>query len=76
MSGRLIQPPKHDVRIGSQGLPTIPGKKELPISSLKDPDSLTPLLVSFPPEDMIAFPVSPRVNAPSTDDVGCIAPLP
>ena len=31
-SGRLIRPPKHDVRIGSQGLPTIPGKKELPIS--------------------------------------------
>jgi len=44
--------------------------------SLQDPDSLAPLLVPFPPEDMIAFPVSPRVNAPSTDDEGCIAPLP
>lgn len=33
VSGRLIQPPKHDVRIGSRGLPTIPGKKELPISA-------------------------------------------
>ena len=44
--------------------------------SLQDPDSLAPLLVPFPPEDMIAFPVSPRVNAPSTDDEGRIAPLP
>jgi len=44
--------------------------------SLKDPDSLAPLLVPFPPEEMLAFPVSPRVNAPSTDDEGCIAPLP
>ena len=44
--------------------------------SLQDQDSLAPLLVPFPPEDMIAFPVSPRVNAPSTDDEGCIAPLP
>jgi putative SOS response-associated peptidase YedK len=44
--------------------------------SLQDPDSLASLLVPFPPEDMIAFPVSPRVNTPSTDDEGCIAPLP
>jgi putative SOS response-associated peptidase YedK len=44
--------------------------------SLRDPDSLAPLLVPFPPEEMLAFPVSPRVNAPSTDDEGCIAPLP
>ena len=44
--------------------------------ALQDPDSLTPLLVPFPPEEMLAFPVSPRVNAPSTDDEGCIAPLP
>jgi putative SOS response-associated peptidase YedK len=44
--------------------------------SLKDPDALAPLLVPFPPEEMLAFPVSPRVNAPSTDDEGCIAPLP
>jgi putative SOS response-associated peptidase YedK len=44
--------------------------------SLKDLDSLTPLLVPFPPEEMLAYPVSPRVNAPSTDDEGCIAPLP
>jgi putative SOS response-associated peptidase YedK len=44
--------------------------------SLKDPESLTPLLVPFPPEKMIAYPVSPRVNAPSADDKGCIVPLP
>ena len=44
--------------------------------SLKDPDSLAPLLVPFPPEEMLAYPVNPRVNTPSTDDEGCIAPLP
>jgi putative SOS response-associated peptidase YedK len=44
--------------------------------SLQNPDSLAPLLVPFPPEEMLAFPVSPRVNAPSTDDEKCIAPLP
>jgi len=43
--------------------------------SLKDTDSLAPLLVPFPPEDMVAFPVNPRVNAPSVDDEKCIAPL-
>ena len=44
--------------------------------ALKDPDSLSPLLVPFPPEEMLAIPVSPRVNAPSTDDEKCIVPLP
>ena len=44
--------------------------------TLKDPDELSPLLVPFPPEGMLAIPVSPRVNAPSTDDEKCIAPLP
>jgi putative SOS response-associated peptidase YedK len=44
--------------------------------ALKDPDALSPLLVPFPPEEMLAIPVSPRVNAPSTDDEKCIAPLP
>jgi len=44
--------------------------------SLKDPDSLTSLLAPFPTEEMDAFPVSPRVNAPSVNDAGCIAPLP
>ena len=44
--------------------------------SLRDTDSLAPLLVPFPPEDMLAFPVSSRVNPPTTDDEKCIAPLP
>lgn len=44
--------------------------------SLKDLESLAPLLVPFPPEEMLAYPVNPRVNAPSADDKGCIAPLP
>jgi putative SOS response-associated peptidase YedK len=43
---------------------------------LKDLDSLSCLLVPFPPEEMHAFPVSPRVNNPSNNDEGCIAPLP
>lgn len=44
--------------------------------SLKDPDSLAPLLVPFPPEEMLAYPVSPRVNPTTVDDERCIAPLP
>ena len=44
--------------------------------ALQDTESLAPLLVPFPPEEMLAFPVSTRVNTPSTDDEGCIAPLP
>ena len=44
--------------------------------SLKDPDSLAFLLIPFPPEGMLAYPVNSRVNTPSTDDKGCIAPLP
>lgn len=43
--------------------------------SLKDTFSLALLLVPFPPEDMVAFPVNPRVNALSVDDEKCIAPL-
>lgn len=27
------------------------------------------------PEEMLSFPVSPRVNAPTVDDEKCIAPL-
>ena len=42
---------------------------------LKDLDSLSSLLVPFPPEEMLAFPVSSRVNTPSADDEGCIAPF-
>jgi putative SOS response-associated peptidase YedK len=44
--------------------------------SLRDTDSLAPLLVPFPPDDMLAFPVSPRVNPPTVDDEKCITPLP
>ncbi len=43
--------------------------------ALKEPDSLAPLLVPFPPDEMLAFPVSPRVNAPSTDSKECVVPL-
>jgi len=43
--------------------------------ALKDVDSLSPLLVPFRPEDMLAIPVSPRVNAPTVDDEKCITPL-
>jgi len=41
-----------------------------------DPGSLAPLLVPFPTEEMVAFPIGSRVNSPSVDDEGCIAPLP
>jgi len=44
--------------------------------SLLNTDSLAPLLVPFPPEEMLAFPVSPRVNTPAVDDEKCITPLP
>ena len=44
--------------------------------ALLNTDLLAPLLVPFPPEEMLAFPVSPRVNTPSADDKECIAPLP
>ncbi len=44
--------------------------------TLPDADSLAPLLVPFPPEEMLAYPVSTRVNAPAVDDEKCIAPLP
>jgi putative SOS response-associated peptidase YedK len=44
--------------------------------SLRDADTLMPLLVPFPPGEMLAHPVSTRVNNPAVDDTGCIAPLP
>jgi putative SOS response-associated peptidase YedK len=44
--------------------------------ALRDPDSLSSLLVPFPPDEMMAFPVSPRVNVPTVDDERCISPLP
>ena len=36
---------------------------------------LQPLLRPYPPEDMTACAVSPRVNDPGHDDAGCIEPL-
>jgi putative SOS response-associated peptidase YedK len=42
---------------------------------LLNTDSLAPLLVPVPPEEMLAFPVSPRVNAPAVDDEKCVGPL-
>jgi putative SOS response-associated peptidase YedK len=44
--------------------------------ALLNTESLAPLLVPFPPEGMLAFPVSSRVNAPTVDDEKCIGPLP
>jgi putative SOS response-associated peptidase YedK len=44
--------------------------------ALRNTDSPAPLLAPFPPDDMHAFPVSPRVNAPIIDDENCIASLP
>jgi len=45
-------------------------------TALRDTDSLAPLLAPLPPEDILAYPVSPRVNAPTVDDEMCMAPLP
>ena len=44
--------------------------------ALQNTDSLAPLLAPFPAEEMLAFPVSPRVNIPTVDDQECMAPLP
>jgi len=43
--------------------------------ALLNTDSLAPLFAPFSPEDMLAFPVSSRVNVPTVDDEKCIAPL-
>lgn len=43
--------------------------------ALQDTTSLDRLLAPFPPEEMGAYPVSARVNAPSNDDAECVAPL-
>jgi putative SOS response-associated peptidase YedK len=42
--------------------------------TLRNTDSLAPLLIPFPSEDMLALPVSPRVNSPTVDDEKCIVP--
>jgi putative SOS response-associated peptidase YedK len=38
------------------------------------PNQLEHLLVPYPAEEMVAFPVSTRVNSPANDDAGCIRP--
>ncbi len=39
-----------------------------------DPGSLQGLLIPFPAEELIAFPVSRRVNDPANDSAECILP--
>lgn len=41
----------------------------------KSPDELQSLLISYPPDEMDAFPVSRFVNNPVNDTVECITPL-
>jgi putative SOS response-associated peptidase YedK len=41
-----------------------------------DPDEASKLLVPYPADQMIAYPVSRRVNSASCNDIGCIRPLP
>jgi len=43
--------------------------------ALQDTEPLDGLLVPFPSEEMAAYPVSAKVNAPSNDDAECVAPL-
>ncbi|MEW6720303.1 MAG: SOS response-associated peptidase [Thermodesulfobacteriota bacterium] len=42
---------------------------------ITDPGVLVPLLSPFPDDEMVAYPVSSRVNSPSHDDKDCTAPL-
>jgi putative SOS response-associated peptidase YedK len=41
-----------------------------------DPDELLSLLVPYPADQMVAYPVSPRVNSAKYDEPACIEPLP
>jgi putative SOS response-associated peptidase YedK len=41
-----------------------------------DREALEPLLHPAPPGELIAFPVSTRVNRPENDDPGCLEPAP
>jgi putative SOS response-associated peptidase YedK len=43
--------------------------------AVTDPRQLEPLLRPYPAEEMIAIPVSPRVNSPNNDDPGCLEPV-
>ncbi len=42
---------------------------------VKDPASLQGLLTAYPPDQMMAFPVSRKVNDPASDTPECIRPL-
>jgi putative SOS response-associated peptidase YedK len=42
---------------------------------VKDPDALAPLLRPYPAEQMVAIPVSPRLNSPQVDDPTLIEPM-
>ena len=42
---------------------------------MQEPDALKPLLLSYPSEQMDAYPVSRFVNSPKNDDPRCIEPL-
>lgn len=41
-------------------------------TSIQEPDELMPLLVSYPPQAMEAYPVSTHVNKPANDDLECV----
>jgi putative SOS response-associated peptidase YedK len=41
---------------------------------IREVDRLLPLLVSYPPDEMIAYPVSPLVNNPANDSPACQTP--
>lgn len=43
---------------------------------IRQTDLLLPLLCPYSPAEMVAFPVSRRVNSPDNDDPQCIVPLP
>jgi putative SOS response-associated peptidase YedK len=43
--------------------------------AVQKPDTLRPLLRPCPAEEVVAYPVSARVNSPRNDDSGCIKAL-
>ena len=43
--------------------------------AMRDVEPIQALLTPYPAEDMIAYPVSTRVNNPAHDAPECIAPL-
>jgi putative SOS response-associated peptidase YedK len=43
--------------------------------AMRDVEPVQALLMSYPAEEMIAYPVSTRVNSPAYDSPECIAPL-